>query len=56
MPKKRPVGAFRGGYVSAESYWRSRMKWGGGGAARQSIAGAGCNAQRDLSGRKKKKT
>lgn len=24
VPKKRPVGAFRGGYVSAESYWRGR--------------------------------
>lgn len=42
MPKKRPVGAFRGGYVSAEPYW------GGGvvavGAARQSVDSGGLAA------------
>lgn len=43
VPKKRPVGAFRGGYVSAEPYWGWSVD-----------SGAGCNALRYLSGRREK--
>lgn len=49
MPKKRPVGAFRGGYVSAELYWGAGV-----GSCSSVDSGTGCNAQRDLSGRRKK--